>query len=176
LIKLRLQTTTPFPVEYARISKSEKRSGAPTVIKHEAGAPVAAQILVLDDTVTFEQARDMLWRREAGVTDTTKQYPAGTSSNSVQVEEIKDNPSVTRVLYTDFLPTGKIEKPNATELAQRAIASVKGAQQGEDGISYLMNNIASGIKTKLTPDYEAEILKQTKTSSLEGALRKAKES
>ncbi len=176
LIKLRLQTTTPFPVEYARISKSEKRNGAPTVIKHEAGAPVVAQILVLDDTVTFEQARDMLWRREAGVTDTTKQYPAGTSPNSVQVEEIKDNPSVNRVLYTDFLPTGKIEKPNATELAQRAIASVKGAQKDEDGISYLMNNIASGIKTKLTPDYEAEILKQTKTSSLEGALRKAKES
>ena len=52
---------------------------------------------------------------------------------------------------------------------------MKAAKPDMDGITYLKNNLASGIKTQLTADYEAEILKQTKTSSLEGALRKAGE-
>ena len=38
-----------------------------------------------------------------------------------------------------------------------------------------MDAIQSGIETPLTADYKAEILKQTKTLSLEDALRKVKE-
>jgi hypothetical protein len=78
------------------------------------------------------------------------------------------------VLYTDFNPGGKEPKLDAGELAQKAIDSVKTAKEGMDGISYLMNNIASGIKTKLTPDYEANVLQKTKTRSLSEALKQAK--
>lgn len=49
------------------------------------------------------------------------------------------------------------------------------AEAGKDGISYLMNAIACGIETPLTPSYRAEILKQTNAESLEEALKKAKE-
>lgn len=35
-------------------------------------------------------------------------------------------------------------------------------------------NLASGNKTKLTPDYEAAILNRTKTSSLAEALKQVK--
>jgi hypothetical protein len=171
-IKLRLQTTTPFPVEFGRYGK--KRDGAPTVISHDAVVPVAAQILVLNGTVTFEQARNMLWRREAGVADTSKSYPACTGPNSVQVEKIKDNPCVTQVLFTDFLPAGKIENPNDAERAQHAIASVKTAEAGQDGISYLIGILAPGVNTPLTAGYEVEILKQAKAQSLQDALRAAK--
>jgi hypothetical protein len=81
---------------------------------------------------------------------------------------------VEHVLYTDFHPEGKIATPRVAELATKAIQSVKAANEGMDGISYLKNNIESGIKTRLTPAYEAEILKQTRANSLQEALKKAK--
>jgi hypothetical protein len=56
------------------------------------------------------------------------------------------------------------------ELAKRAIQSVGKAEEGKDGISYLMNAIACGIETSLTPAYRAEILKQSNAESLEEAL------
>lgn len=59
-------------------------------------------------------------------------------------------------------------------MAKQAIQSVRVAKEGMDGITYLKNNLAAGIKTKLTTDYEAEILKQTKANSLEEALAKLK--
>ena len=54
---------TPFRVEFARSSLS--REGAPTLVPVEAGgAQVKATVLVLDDAVALEDARDMLYRRE----------------------------------------------------------------------------------------------------------------
>ena len=38
--------------------------------------------------------------------------------NSVLVREVTDNPCVERVLYTDFMPEGKIAKPDPVELAK----------------------------------------------------------
>ena len=55
-------------------------------------------------------------------------------------------------------------------LVSHAINSVRIAAAGKDGISYLTNNISVGIRTSLTSGYEAEILKQTKTHSLQEAL------
>ncbi len=57
----RVPTTTPFPVEYARIS--EKRGGAPTVVPHSSGNPVKAEVLVLSDSVLLAEAANLLWRR-----------------------------------------------------------------------------------------------------------------
>lgn len=168
-IIMRIKTPTPFPVEYARYS-GETRGGGPTLVPHEAGAPVCGEILVLEDAVTVAEARDMLWRRERRRTGCGDTYAEGTSANSVLVRHISDSPCVSNVLYTDFHPEGKIERPNAEELARRAIQSIKTAEGGKDGISYLMSNFAAGIETPLTPAYKAEILRQTKTESLKEAL------
>jgi hypothetical protein len=170
-IRMRIKTTTPFPVEFGRYSRVT-RGGAPTLVKHDKGGPVAAEILVLDDAVSFDEARDMLSRRERRRVGSGETYIEGTSPNSVLVREISDDPCVSSVLYTDFLDVGKIPQSSAAELAAHAIESVKKLEPGMDGITYLINAIAAGIETPLTPAYKEEILKQTGTHSLEEALRK----
>lgn len=171
---MRIKTPTPFGVEYGRYS-GKTRGGAPTLVPHQDGAPVDAEILVLDDAVPLDEARNMLWRRERRKEGTGEIYEEGTGPNHVLVREWTDSPCVEHVFYTDFNLSGKVATPQAAKLATKAIQSVKAAKPDMDGITYLKNNLASGIKTQLTADYEAEILKQTKTSSLEGALRKAGE-
>jgi hypothetical protein len=64
---------------------------------------VKAQILVLDDGVSADLATDMPRRGEGGTQDRTQPYAAGTKPNSVQCERTT-HPSVTTILYTDFLP------------------------------------------------------------------------
>jgi hypothetical protein len=172
-ILMRIKTSTPFPVEYARYS-GKTRGGAPTLVPHSAGGPVEAEILVLDDDVSASEAADMLWRRETRKVGLKDRYTEGTSDNSVLVKHITDSPCVSDVLHTDFNPGGKLERLSAEELATRAVQSVQSAAEGMDGISYLMANVAAGIKTPLTPAYEAEILRQTNTHSLEEALRALK--
>jgi len=62
-IERRILTTTPFPVEYARLSQT--RNGAPTVVPHSSGCPVKAEVLVLSDSLSLKDAKSLLWRREA---------------------------------------------------------------------------------------------------------------
>jgi len=169
-IIMRIKTTTPFGVEFARYSKT--RGGAPTLVPHEAGAPVAAEILVLDDSVSVDEAKDMLWNRERRRIGSVEKYTESTSQNSVLVREFTDSPSVASVLYTDFNLEGKIAAPTAAELAQHAIESVSKADLGMDGITYLMNAMASGIETPLTTTYVDEIFLRTETTSLSAALEK----
>jgi hypothetical protein len=172
-IAMRIKTQTPFPVEYARISRT--RGGAPTLVPHESGAPVSAEILVLDDDLFIADATDMLWRRERRLEGTGETYRRGTGENFVLVEEFHDDPCVATVLYTDFNPSGKVPHPTTADLARKAIESVAAAPEGMDGITFLMNAIRSGIETPLTADYKAEILKQTMTLTLEDALKEVKE-
>jgi hypothetical protein len=167
-IIMRIKTKTPFGVEFGRYS-GKTRGGAPTLVKHEAGAPVSAEILVLDDSVSIEEATDMLWNRERHKIGSDEKYVRGNSKDSVLVEPYTESPSVTSVLYTDFHPEGKIADPTAAELAQRAIESVSKAEAGMDGISYLMNAMAAGTRTPLTQAYHDEILRQTETNSLREA-------
>lgn len=171
---MRIKTQTPFPVEYARIS-GKTRGGAPTLVPHPDGAAVSAEILVLDDDVSIDDARDILWRRETRKSGTIHGYTEGTSPNSVLVRQLNDDPCVSTVLYTDFLEAGKVEHPEPVDLARRAIQSVHAAEEGKDGITYLTDAIASGIATPLTESYRSQILEQTNTMSLQEALRKAKE-
>jgi hypothetical protein len=173
-ISMRIKTKTPFPVEYARIS-GKTRGGAPTLIPHPDGSSVPAEILVLDDDVSIETARDLLWRRETRKIDTDEHYAEGTTANSVLIQKFHDAPCVSTVLYTDFPPAGKLEQPTAKDLASRAIQSVQKAEDGKDGISYLIAALASGIETPLTQSYRDEIIEQTDAMSLEQALQKAKE-
>jgi hypothetical protein len=172
LIKFRLKTVTPFPVEFGRYSK--KRGGAPTLVKHDAGAPVTAEILVLDDSILLEEARDMLWRRERRREGSGEKYKEGTSADSVLVREMKDSPIVSSLLYADFNPEGKVLAPSAIELAAHAIESAKKAESKKDGITYLSDAMAAGIRTPLTEAYREAILEQTGARSLAEALRIAK--
>jgi hypothetical protein len=170
---LRIKTRTPFGVEYGRYSRNT-RGGAPTLVPHEVGSPVAGEILVLHNTVTVEDARDMLWRRERGKVGSGETYTEGSTADSVLVRQIIDSPYAITLLFTDFWPAGKIDMPNPEHLAKHAIKSVKKAACGKDGITYLTTNIAVGIKTLLTSAYQAEILKQTNAHSLHEALERAK--
>ncbi len=172
-IIMRLRAQTPFPVEYGRFS-GNTRGGAPTLVPHHAGSRVEAEILVLDDALGSSDAMDMLWRRETRRIGSGEGYTEGASANSVLVRHVTDSPCVDDVLYTDFHAAGKIERPNAEELAKRAIQSVGSAHDGMDGISYLIGNLAAGIVTPLTPAYKAEILRQTNSESLEEALMSLK--
>lgn len=172
-IAMRIKAKTCFPVEYARASRT--RGGAPTLVPHEFGAPVSAEILVLDDDISIAEATDMLWRRERRKEGTGETYSRGTGENCVLVGEFHDDPCVATVLYTDFNTSGKIPHPTAADLAKQAIESVAAAPEGMDGITYLIDAIRSGIETPLTTDYKAEILKQTVTLTLAEALKIAKE-
>ena len=172
-IAMRIRTMTPFGVEYGRYS-GKTRGGGPTLVPHPEGSPVAAEILVIDDDVTIEDATNMLWRRETGKIGNDETYTRGTSANSVLVERFADDGCVETVLYTDFNASGKIDNPTAAALAKGAIQSVAAAQVGKDGITYLADAISGGIETPLTSAYRAEILQQTKAASLEEALRMAR--
>ncbi|ULA70103.1 MAG: hypothetical protein LZF62_480304 [Nitrospira sp.] len=167
-IVMRIKMQTPFPVEYGRMSQT--RGGAPTLVPHPEGTSVSGEILVLDDSVSTDEARNMLWRRERRRTGSGEQYVEGSSPNSVLVRTFLAHPCVVTVHYTDFHQEGKLARPSAAELAKQAVRSVKKAERGKDGISYLMSAMASGIITPQTQSYFEEILRLTHTASLPEAL------
>jgi hypothetical protein len=173
-VAMRIKGKTPFGVEYGRYS-NKTRGGAPTLVPHPQGSRVTAEILVLDNDVSIEEATNMLWRREAGKIGTGETYTRSTSANSVLVERFGDDGCVEAVLYTDFNQAGKIDHPTAATLAEHAIQSVSEAPEGKDGITYLADAISCGIETPLTSGYRDEILRRTGTMSLQEALKSARE-
>lgn len=120
-----------------------------------------------------DEARNMLWRREARQEGSGKTYPAGAGENSVLVRTIHDDPCVETVLFTDFNTTGKIPHPTAASLAKAAIESVGRGEPGMDGISYLISMLKSGIQTPLTDESRAEILRQSGAGTLQELLQPA---
>jgi len=108
----------------------------------------------------------MLWRRERRRIGSGEKYIEGTSANSVLVQEIGDLTSVRTVLYADSNDSGKIGNPTPADLATRAIQSVRKAEDGKDGITYLMDAIACGIETPLATVYRAETLKRPRLRPL----------
>lgn len=169
LIARRIQTMTPFPVEYARLS-GKTRGAAPTVVPHAAGCQVKAEVLVLTDQTSFDEARTLLWRRETRKQGTDEQYVESSSRNAVLIRDTPGICGLDHLLYTDFNPSGKLDNPDPRALAQAAIASVAKAPKGKDGISYLMGNILADIVTPLTPRYRESILALTNASDLAEAL------
>ncbi len=119
-IIMRIKTPTPFGVEYVRYSQT--RGGAPTLVPHPDGVPVDGEILVLDDAVSVDEARNMLWRRERRIEGSGKNYVEGTTPNSVLVREWTNSPCVESVLYTDFL-------------SRRQNCQTRGDRIGEEGHS-----------------------------------------
>jgi hypothetical protein len=159
---------TPFKVEFAR--KSKTRGYAPTLIPvGNGGARVKAEILVIRDDFAPDLAADMLWRRETHQTGRQKyRRPDVIDLNDVIVETIHDLSGVRTVLYTKI--GQNIDPLSAKTLAELAVNSVHTTSRGNEGITYLMDAKKSGIKTPLMRNYESEILLQTRTKTLGGAL------
>lgn len=174
LVVERIETITPFPVEYARFSAT--RGGAPTAVPHVSGHAVKAQVLVLAEAVLLTEARNLLWRRETRNEGSGKDYRESGNANAVVVRDLFDFCGVAHVLYTDFNSQGKITDPEPKSLARATIESVGRAQAGKDGISYLMGLLDAGVETTLTSRYVAEILLQTGATDLTHALRQLKTS
>ena len=170
-VKLRIikNVETPFCVEFARSSSS--RGGAPTLIPVcSGGRKVHGSIIVVK--ASTEVARDMLYRREIHQVGSERTYkePAAGAEGRVRVKFVEGGMmGVASVLYTDI--DTNIADPTAAKLADLAIASVRKAETGKDGISYLIAANRSGILTALSDDYAAEILRQTQTSTLDEALQ-----
>lgn len=168
LIVRRVSTQTPFPVEYARLSRS--RGDGPTVVPHPSGRPVQAEILVMKDGVSLVEAKNLLWRRETRNEGSGKIYVEGISPNSVLIKTWNGIQDISHVLYTDFPPSGKLAHPNAQALAKAAVMSVAKAPLGKDAINYLIQLTEAGVETALTAEYRAEILRLTKAINLQQAL------
>jgi hypothetical protein len=169
LISKRVNTFTPFPVEYARTSKS--RENAPTLIPFGSGLSVRAQILVLSPGITEQVASNLLYQRETRQVERHYARPKESSitNNTVLIEALSDFENIQTVLYTKI----GCNIPNLSPifLAESAIASSKGRAGAEriDGIRYLINAKRNGIETSLSSSYEHEILRLTSTLTLKDA-------
>ena len=162
---------TPFRIEFFRSSPT--RGGAPTVVPVEnAGAFVLGTVLLLRESISPGEARDLLLRREIRREGTGLRYsnPTGNDPNQMRAEELSDFAGVDLVLYARFGPT--LSDPTPEQLADLAIRSVttEAGQKGLDGISYLISIKRQGIVTPLMPAYEREVLIRTSAASLEDAL------
>ncbi|HQS57741.1 MAG TPA: hypothetical protein PLU16_03215 [Gallionellaceae bacterium] len=173
IVEQRAGVETPFRIEFARSSST--RNGAPTVIPVEnGGSSVLASILVLDKVVSLVAAEDLLWRRETRNECSESHYKRATKPNlnKVVVKLLHDLGGLDLVIYTSLGPN--IEDLSPTKLADLAVSSAraKAGKEGTDGISYLLSLKRQGIATPLAPAYESEILRLTKTLTLESALAK----
>jgi cation transport regulator ChaC len=172
----RIDTVTPFPVEYARTSRT--RGNAPTLIPFESGAQVKAQILVLRAETSVQVASNILYQRETRQTERNYARPNETNitSGTVLVEELTNFENIKTVLYTKI--GSNIPNLTAHYLATNAIASARGSagETRKDGISYLINAKRNGIETSISGSYEEEILRLTESNSLEDAYHRCRES
>ncbi|MES2275457.1 MAG: hypothetical protein V4592_05515 [Bacteroidota bacterium] len=171
LIVNRIACQTPFPIEYARSSRS--RDGAPTLVPVEQnGARVNAVILVLADGTSLALGKNILWRREVRQKDKSRIYRElpNPRPDTVQVKVIEDFEGIDQVIYTQI---GQNISPLIPQvLAAQAIQSIlsPAGELGLDGVRYLSLAQKNGIVTPLSGPYEAEILKQTNTKSLAEAI------
>jgi hypothetical protein len=132
-------------------------------------------LLVLDEKVSLDQAKDMLWRRETHQDSTARRYPSkeDPGCNDVVIRDLEDLSGIEHVLYVEL--EANIPPPSRTgeRLADLAIESVGAVgKEGLDGISYLIDIKAHGVSTPLMDAYETEILRRTATTSLETARRR----
>jgi cation transport regulator ChaC len=166
--------TTPFQVEFAR--RSRNRGGAPTPVPVDGGgANVEAVLLVLDENVSLEQAKAMLWRRETHQNSTARRYPSqgNPGSNEVVIRDLEDLGGIEHVMYIELEANIPPASRTAERLADLAIESVAAVgKESLDGISYLIDVKAHGVSTPLMDAYETEILRRTETESLDAARRR----
>lgn len=160
---------TPFAIVFARSSGS--RSGAPTLIPVEEGGAIAkAKILVLKESVSLQEAKNFVYRREINKVGTSKRYNPKNrpSKDSVLVETSNEFSDFTSIIYTKI--SSNLVDTSPEHLANLAIESAKyEGSSKRDGISYLIDVKRNGIVTPLMKDYEKELLRKTNATSLEEA-------
>lgn len=167
--------TTPFRIEYAR--DSLVRGGAPTLVPVErGGSSVNGVILVIKHGVSLSEARDWTYRRERNEVGSGLRYrhvydPDPNAVHLPVFGPLADVETVFHVRLGDTIPE---QDRTPTTLARKAIASVGRTEVGRDGISYLRDNIASGIETPLTEPYRHAVLAATGTQTLDDALDMAR--
>ncbi len=145
---------TRWPVEFARSSR--RRNWAPTLVRvDEAGERVKARVLVYRDE--SDLVRDAL--AESEEIDLRK-FPKNVDACEVP------GLTVHRIWYTALRPNIDDLRPEC--LARLAIASVKPCPE-RNGIRYLSACIEYGVKTALTEEYQAAILRITGSRSLKEA-------
>jgi hypothetical protein len=166
----RIETRTPFPVEFARASRT--RHGAPTLIPADGGgARIPAVLVVLDDAVTILGARALLYQRETG-----RQRDARVIAQAGWIAELPGFAGTSACLYTALrtnIPpplTGK----KLAELALRSAASPSGVSK-RDGISYLAQQKRRRVVTPLMKSYEEALLAATGARGLEEAWQRARD-
>jgi hypothetical protein len=152
----RIETTTPFPVEFARASRT--RHGAPTLIPvNGGGAHISAVLVVLDEAITVPVARTLLYQRESG-----RQGDARVVAEAGWIAELPGFAGTSSCLYTalrtNIPPPLTGEK--LAELALGSAASPSGASK-RDGISYLAQQKRRGVVTPLMKSYEEALLAAT---------------
>jgi hypothetical protein len=167
---LRLGITTPFPVEFARSSRS--RAGAPTLVPvATGGARIPARVLVLRRDISEPQARDMLWRRETGRKGKAPASLSAPGPNDVIIDRLVDFHGIPLVLYTRIAPNiSRLTPRRLAELAVRSARSGAVAREGRDGIGYLIAALRNGARTKLSGAYTREVLRLTGAAGLAEAL------
>ena len=133
-----------------------------------------AVILVLEEQVSVDQAKDMLYRREIHQVCGKQSYKP--CNSELCIRELRQFHDIEIVLYASFRPNISKDELTPSSLACKAIKSVGKAKKGQDGISYLIAAKSNGIRTPLREEYEKEIKKQTETESLEEALEKLQSS
>lgn len=164
---------TPFEIEFDRISKT--RDNAPTLIpvSDGQGSKVNAKILVLDKSVSIDDAKNILWRRETRNTNKSKRYkqPLKGSKNAVSIIEIENFEGIDKVLYTSIPSNmGTLNSPEI--LAKFAIESIlsEAGDKHLDGVRYLLNAKKNHLTTPKSAEYESTILTATGAKDLESAI------
>jgi hypothetical protein len=170
----RIKCVTPFKVEFSRLSSV--RGGAPTLIPvSDGGNCVSAQIILLANDVSIDEAKSILYRRELNKVNSKDIYVHKTKpgKNTVEENTLNDFCNVESVLYTS-IACNITETITPEFLASNAIKSIltSAGEEKRDGIRYLRNAKKIGIMTLLTPDYEKQILLMTGMSTLDEAIQK----
>lgn len=173
----RINCETPFNIEFARISAS--RSDAPTLIPiqdNSKGKKTKATVIVLDEKISLDEAKSILWRRECHKTDKPQKFkePKNPTSKNVLIGELRNFCEVDKVIYTYFLLQDEYKDLTSEKLAEHAIKSIlsTAGQEEKDGIRYLLSAVEHGIETEYSKEYEEHILRRTETNSLREAIEK----
>lgn len=86
LISEEIEVTTPFAVEFVRLSST--RGGAPTLALHQSGRPVKAKVFILKGSVSLQEGKSLLWRRETRNEGHKIDYHESAGSNAVVIRDL----------------------------------------------------------------------------------------
>jgi len=176
---------TPFPVEYARRSKT--RANAPTLVPvpFGKGDPVYAAVIVLKKEILLQQAMDILYRREIHrIGDTSKAYrePDSLDTVKMRIVQLSNFADLNTVLYTKFPANFQqilddkyddYQKSDLLCVAACTSLTEETFHTCQDGIHYLDAAIYSGVKTRLTELYAQAVLNAAGHNVVDLAIARA---